>query len=70
MKAALLNESVTFPDWWIRRDGPIPWPPHSPNIIPTDFFLWGYVKEIVYRTKIWDVNDLKQKLTDAIAIIE
>ena len=30
-----------------QRDGPIPWPPRSPGITPLDFFLWGYVKDIV-----------------------
>jgi hypothetical protein len=40
-----LNE--TFPDQWIGRSGPIPWPPHSPDITPLDFFLWGHVKDIV-----------------------
>ena len=24
------------------------WPPHSPDLIPCDFFLWGYVKSLVY----------------------
>jgi len=32
---------VTFPNRWIERDGPIPWPPRSPDIIPLHFFLWG-----------------------------
>ena len=60
----------TFPDRWIGRDGPIPWPPRSPDITPLDFFLWGYVKDIVYRTKIRDITDLKQRITDAIATID
>ena len=38
----------TFSDLWIGRDGPIPWPPRSPDITPLDFLLWGYVKDIVY----------------------
>jgi len=24
------------------------WPPRSPDAIPCDFFLWGYVKDQVY----------------------
>jgi hypothetical protein len=24
---------------WVERDGPIPWPPSSPDITPLDFFL-------------------------------
>jgi hypothetical protein len=34
-----------------------------------DFFLWGYVKDIVYRTKVRDITNLKQRITDAIATI-
>jgi hypothetical protein len=33
----------TFPGRWMDRDGPMPWPPRSPNITQLDFFLWGYV---------------------------
>ena len=47
-----------------------PWPPHSLDITPLDFFLWGYVKDIVYRTKVWDMTDLKQKISNAIATID
>jgi len=32
---------ATFPNRWIGRDGPIPWPPRSPDITPLDFILWG-----------------------------
>lgn len=63
-----LNE--TFPDRWIGRGGPIPWPPRSPDITPLDFFLWGYVKDIVYRTEVRDITNLKQRITDAIATID
>jgi hypothetical protein len=35
-----------------------------------DFFLWGYVNDIVYKTKVHDINDLKERITDAIAIID
>ena len=30
-----------MPGRWIGRDGPIPWPPRSPAIIPLDFFFVG-----------------------------
>lgn len=32
----------TFPDRWIGRDGPTPWPPRSPDITPLDFFMGLY----------------------------
>ena len=40
---------ATFPNRWIGRDGPTPWPPRSPDITPLNFFLWGYVKDTSYR---------------------
>ena len=55
-----LNE--TFSDRWIGRDGPISWPTCSPDITPLDFFLWGYVKDIVCRTKVRNITDLKQSI--------
>ncbi|KAJ4439475.1 hypothetical protein ANN_07599 [Periplaneta americana] len=36
---ALLDD--TFPDRWIGRGGPTPWPSRSPDMTPLDFFLWG-----------------------------
>ena len=30
---------AAFPNRWIGRDGPAPWPPRSPDITPLDFFL-------------------------------
>ena len=59
-----LNE--TFPDRWIGCDGPISWPPRSPDITQWDFFLWGYVKDIVYRTKVRYINDLQHGIIEAI----
>ena len=42
----------------------------SPDSTPLNFFLCGCVKDIVYRTKIRDITDLKQRITDAIATID
>ena len=60
----------TFSDRWIGRDEPISWPPRSPDITPLDFFLWLYVKDIVYRTKVRDITDLRQRISNAIATID
>jgi hypothetical protein len=35
-----------------------------------DFFLWDYVKDIVYRRKVWDITNLKEMITDVIATID
>jgi hypothetical protein len=60
---------ATFPNRWIQRDVPTPWPPRSPDITPLDLFLWGYVKDKVFWTPISDITDLKARVTDAFATI-
>ena len=60
---------ATFPNRWIGRDGPTPWLPRSPDIIPLDFFLWGYVKDKVFLTPVPDITNLKEGITDALATI-
>ena len=58
-----------FPNRWIGRDGPTPWPARSPDITPLDFFLWGYVKTKVFKSEIKDIDDLKTKITEAVASV-
>ena len=58
-----------FPNGWIGRDGPTPWPPRSPDITALDFFLWGYVKGKVFSTPVPDITNLKARITDAFATI-
>jgi hypothetical protein len=46
----ILNER--FPGRWIGRDSPtspapLPWPPHSPDLITPDSSLWGIIKGFV-----------------------
>lgn len=41
-----------FPAQWIGRGRPIKWPPRSPDLTPLDFFLWGYMKSLVYETPV------------------
>ena len=60
---------ATFPDRWIWRDGPAPWPPRSPNITPLELFLWGHVKDKVFSTPVPDFTNLKARITDAFATI-
>ena len=60
---------ATFPNMWIGRDGPTPWPPRSPDITPLDFFLWGYVKDKVFSTPVPDITNLKARITDAFATV-
>ena len=63
----VLNER--FPDAWIRRGGPIPWPRRSPDLSPLEFFLWGYIKNIVYAEKIRNIQHLQDRITSAIETV-
>jgi hypothetical protein len=47
-------------------DGKIPWAACSPDIAPLDFVLWGYVKNIVYKTSVTSLEALKLRIFAAI----
>jgi len=59
----------TFPGRRIGRSGPLPWPPHSPDLTPCDFWLMGMVKERVYIRKILDISDLKDRILAVISFV-
>ncbi|GFV27149.1 hypothetical protein TNCV_954831 [Trichonephila clavipes] len=44
-------ERHAFGDRLISRFGPVNWPPRSCDLTPLDYFLWGYVKSLVYADK-------------------
>ena len=67
LKTYSLN--TVFPGRWIGRDGPTPWPPRSPDLTPLDFFLWGYVKTQVFETEVQNIEQLKERISDAVASV-
>ena len=38
------------------------WPPCSPDLTPCDFWLWGYLKDKVYRGNIRNLAELKNQI--------
>jgi hypothetical protein len=56
-----------FPGCWVGHNGLIPWPPHSPDITPLDFFLWGYIQYIVFKTPVTSLDEPKLRI---VAVIE
>ena len=56
----------TFQHRWIGWSGPIPWPARSPDVTPLDFFLWGYVKDQVFKTPVFEINELEQRIRDTV----
>uniref|UniRef100_A0A2C9L5J0 Tc1-like transposase DDE domain-containing protein n=1 Tax=Biomphalaria glabrata TaxID=6526 RepID=A0A2C9L5J0_BIOGL len=53
---AYLDHNV--PGQWIGRRGPIEFPARSPDLTPLDFFLWGTVKDVVYKRKLRHLDTL------------
>ena len=48
---------------------PVEWPPRSPDLTPCDYFLWGYLKDKLYRTPPNDINDLRLRITNEAEVL-
>ncbi|GFV81144.1 hypothetical protein TNCV_3742051 [Trichonephila clavipes] len=59
----------TFGDRLISRFGPMNWPPRSCDLTPLDYFLWGYVKSLVYADKPQTLDHLEDNIRRVIADI-
>lgn len=64
---AYLDE--TFPDKWIGRRGAIEWPARSPDMTPLDFFLWGHIKNVVYKNRPQNIEELQERIRHEISTI-
>jgi len=59
----------TFDERIISRFGPVNWPPRSCDLTPLDYFLWGYVKSLIYINKPKTLDDLEANIRHVIADI-
>ncbi|GFT81424.1 transposable element Tc3 transposase [Trichonephila clavipes] len=59
----------TFGDRLFFRFGPVNWPPRSCDLTPLDYFLWGYVKSLVYAEKPQTLDHLEDNIRRVIADI-
>lgn len=64
----LLQEK--FPGRVISKFADVEWPPRSCDLTPLDFFLWGYVKSLVYSNKPTTLVQLETNINRAIAEIQ
>ena len=53
----------------ISRRAAVTWPPHSPDLTPLDFYLWGYLKSVVYQEAPEDLATLKRAIRAAVRAI-
>ncbi|GFU76209.1 NACHT domain-and WD repeat-containing protein 1 [Trichonephila clavipes] len=59
----------TFGDRLISCFGPVNWPPRSCDLTPLDYFLWGYVKSLVYADKPQTLDHLEDNVHRVISDI-
>jgi hypothetical protein len=58
-----LNDA--YPGRWIGRGSPVAWPARSPDLNPLDFFVWGHLKTLVYKTTVETEADLLPRIQAA-----
>ncbi|GFV07668.1 putative DD41D transposase [Trichonephila clavipes] len=59
----------TLGDRLISRFGPVNWPLRSCDLTPLGYFLWGYVKSLVYADKPQTLDHLEDNIRRVIADI-
>ena len=52
----------TFPGRVISHFGDQNWPPRSCDLIPLDFFLWGFLKSRVYVNQPATTRELQEEI--------
>jgi hypothetical protein len=58
-----------FPGRWVGRGGPTAWPPRSPDLTTLDYFAWVFVKYVVCSRKVLNLDDLRQRIIEAVELI-
>ena len=65
------NETIAwlrqrFEERLISRRCDVEWAPHSPDLNPPDFYLWGFLKDNVYQGNPQTIEELKTAITEKI----
>lgn len=50
---------------WIAREGPVSWPPRSPDLNAMDLSVWGHVKSLFYATEANSLEQLRLRIEAA-----
>jgi hypothetical protein len=45
------------------------WPPYSPDLNPCNYFLWGFLKDAVYKNNLHTIKELQQEISAAVISI-
>lgn len=65
---AVLNR--LFTNRWIGKYGTVAWPARSPDLSVLDYYLWGRVKELVYRDRPTTRENMIERIRQSIQSLE
>ena len=68
-QVAMVKLRQRFPARLISRKGDVEWPARSADLSIYDFFLWGYLKEKVFKSRPHNLEELKIRIWEEIAAI-
>lgn len=57
---------IGYPNRWIGRGSLFAWPPRSPDLTVLDFYLWGRIKDIVYKTRPTTRDNMIERIENAL----
>jgi len=57
---------LLFPGSLISLRGDVEWPARSPDLRPCDVFVWGYLKEKIFKHRPRSLEDLKERIQQEI----
>ncbi|EFN85432.1 hypothetical protein EAI_17227, partial [Harpegnathos saltator] len=60
---AYLNER--YRERWIGPRGPVAWPARSADLTPSNFYLWGYLKDIVFTKEPTTRDKMMERIRGA-----
>lgn len=45
------------------------WPPRSPNLTPLDYFLFGHLRNVIYRNRLHTIDELRAAIETTVQYI-
>lgn len=64
------KEKVIALDYNNATQKGLDWPPYSPDLNPCDFFLWGYIKDKVYKNNPKTMEELQNAIREEFSTIQ
>ena len=59
--------AANFDNNWIANRGPTLWPARSPDLTPMDFYLWGRLKDLIFKLPMNSRQELEAAVVQGFA---